>query len=163
MRRKVLILLPWVTLVLWLGQMFGCQAHNEVLPPLDRPTFVNLEERGVPLESIDRANWPGHLVYVHCQTVEHGPTWTSYPCRVTSTARARGEFPSPEAALEAPPERDGMTQVTEVPYALAVAAIDLIVAPVRIFTEPIQERHASPLLDYERAPGGWPEETPSEE
>ncbi len=158
MRRKVLLLLPWVTLVLWLGNLFGCQAHNEVLPPLDRPTFVNLEERGVPLESIDRANWPPHLVYVHCQTVEHGPTWTSYPCRVRSTTRARGEYPSPSQALEAPPERDRMTEVTEVPFALVTSALEVLIAPVRIFLEPAQERHLSPLLNYERAPGGWADE-----
>jgi hypothetical protein len=163
MRRKVLLLLPWVTLVLWLGNLFGCQAYNEVLPPLDRPTFVNLEERGVPLESIDRANWPPHLVYVHCQTVEHGPTWTSSPSRVRSTTRARGEYPTPDKALEAQPERDRLTELTEIPFTLVTAALEVLIAPVRIFVEPANERHLSPLLNYERAPGGWAAEDPSQD
>lgn len=152
MRRKVLLLFPCVTLVLWLGQMFGCTARNEVLPTLDPPVIVDLDRPGVPLRGLDRSDWPAHEFLVAVRRVEHAPTWTSSPALVDTTARSRGEYPTAESALELPPPTDRVKQAVLTPYAFAVVAVETIIAPVRIFLEPAFATHLSPLLEYERRP-----------
>lgn len=155
MRRKILTLFPWVTLVLWLGQMFGCEARNDVLPPLDPPAAFSLGDEGAPLLGVSRSNWPDHVVVVPTKEVEHYPTYTSYPVLVDSTARARGEYPEPAEAVQLPSEDATWTEVVEVPYGIAVAAVDIVLFPIRLFITPPWDVQTSPLLDYERKPEGW--------
>ncbi len=159
MRRKVLTLLPWVTLVLWLGQMLGCVARNQVQAPLEAAPAVDLDEPGAPLLGVARNNWPVHVAVVPCRTVEHGPTYTSYPRLVDSTVRARGEYPGPTEAVQMPDAEALRTQILEVPYCLAVAAVDVVIFPIRLIVQPPWQTDESPLLQYERKPVGWFEAT----
>ncbi|MCK4872170.1 MAG: hypothetical protein KAS72_05560 [Phycisphaerales bacterium] len=150
MRRKILTLLPWVVLVMWLGQMWGCAPTNEVAVDAVRLPDVVTENAAVPLAGVDRSHWPIHTVRVLFDGTEHRPTYATTVDLASDTARNRGEYPTAESALGLSGRGEFGLRLAEIPIAAGTVAFDLVIVPVRCVLSPPWTIQRSPQRAYER-------------
>lgn len=136
--------------------LVGCAPHmNEAVVELaEMPAMApDLSEPDVLTTTVEREDWPTHVVHLPQFSVEHSPSYVTSDTQITqSTARHRGEYPDVDTALELTPRDEWSGLAVEAPYAMVVAAADLVMLPIRLFTRPIWTEEHSPSIPYERLP-----------
>jgi hypothetical protein len=136
--------------------LVGCAPHmNEAVVELAESPAESPDLSGpdVMTTTVERENWPTHVVHLPQLTVEHSPTYvTPETWIVQSTVRHGGTYPDVESAMELTPQDEWSDFALEVPYAMIVAAADVVMLPVRLIMTPIWTEQHSPAMGYERLP-----------
>lgn len=143
----------------------GCAASNERSVIGDATEIPAISASGSPeplaaddgpsLSSLDRSAWARTQVLVPVDGAYHQPTYRHDYREMLFTARQRGEFPTPETALEldGKPERAILgEEIAESGGGAIVAALDGISMPVQILLAPPTTTRRSPRWNYQR----WP-------
>lgn len=154
MRRKILSLLPWVILALWLGQAYGCaRGMNEITPSSYEVSDDASYSEPIKISGASRDDWPEYQFYPQCLGVRHTPTYATPIRLIKNSTRVRGEYPTEDSVLQTSTRKDRGLQVLEVPVAATVMAFDVAAFPVHYVLSPSWKVQVSPQLPYERYSG----------
>ncbi|MEM8834667.1 MAG: hypothetical protein AAGD00_02490 [Planctomycetota bacterium] len=109
---------------------------DRALPGVDPQSRASIgpEEHAPVLARLERDDWATIDVVVGIDVTEHQPTYTRLqPYYARETARQRGEHPDARSSLEL--GGDACAQVAEGFGAPFWAAMDVVLFPVRLFTD----------------------------
>ncbi|MDX2146840.1 MAG: hypothetical protein SFZ23_04900 [Planctomycetota bacterium] len=178
MNRLLFSRIAFLTPVLGLLSLPGCvkenhrlsigrdEVHLEALEPEAAQATMPLELSQTPSEplsiaprGLERREWTGLAVNVPQDLTRHRPTYARRFFRLPQeTARQRGEYPTPETALELEGEREGERMLDALVFQpLNVAGDTILLVPRMVWFAPWKERGSvreSPRWGYER----WVEE-----
>lgn len=113
---------------------------------------TNPDAPSVRTDSLSREHWGEYAYAVPVSGVTHYPTYATRLHYTDQFARQRGEFPTADSALDTSGKESRLVQVAEAVVWPVWAATDVILFPVRAFTNPPWQAVTSPKAPPARVP-----------